>query len=308
MTTQVVGLVPHPTKNIDSSLEIIGNWAAARGVRLLAVDAPTAPQRGGVELVDEHTFVGGVDAVIALGGDGTMLGAMRLTATRPVPVLGVNHGTLGFLVEVEPHTLETALDRLDAGDFQLEPHHALEVTLVLDDGTTRTLLAFNDLSLARRPGGGVVSADLEVDGTVFGYYRADGLVIATAAGSTAYNYSAGGPILSPGVAATVVTPVAPMSGINRAVVLGPDEALHLTIGAGTRSAAVELDGLVVADISEGSELTVRLLRDAATVIRLDSARYASRGLIKLSLLDLPLREGQLREFVPEELRSSAKAH
>jgi NAD+ kinase len=217
----------------------------------------------------------------------------------------VNYGNLGFLVEVHPADLEAALERVRTGDFQIEPHHALEVSLN-DDGVLRTLLAFNDFTVARRPGGGVVSADLEVDGTAFGYYKADALVIATAAGSTAYNYAAGGPILSPGVAASVVTPVAPMSGISRAVVLGADEAMHLRIGAGTRSAAVELDGLVVAEISEGSEIGVRLLRDAGMVIRLDSRRHASSGLIKLSLLDLPLRSGQLKEFVPAELRERGR--
>jgi len=230
---------------------------------------------------------------------------MRMAAARPVPVLGVNYGNLGFLVEVQPGELEAALERMRTGDFQLEPHHALEVSLY-DDGVQRTLLAFNDFTVARRPGGGVVSADLEVDGTAFGYYKADALVIATAAGSTAYNYAAGGPILSPGVAASVVTPVAPMSGISRAVVLGAEEGMHLTIGPGTRSAAVELDGLVVAEISEGSEISVRLLRDAGMVIRLDSRRHANSGLIKLSLLDLPLRAGQLKEFVPAELRERGR--
>jgi len=301
MTTSVVGLVPHPTKNIDASLDTIESWAREQGVTLLAVDGDAAPRRASIELVTLERFAADVDALVALGGDGTMLGAMRLAAERPVPVLGVNYGNLGFLVEVQPADLEAALERVRTGAFQLEPHHALEVSLN-DDGVQRTMLAFNDFTVARRPGGGVVSADLEVDGTAFGYYKADALVIATAAGSTAYNYAAGGPILSPGVAATVVTPVAPMAGISRAVVLGAEEMMHLTIGAGTRSAAVELDGLVVADISEGSAISVRLLRDAGMVIRLDSRRHANSGLIKLSLLDLPLRAGQLKEFVPAELR------
>jgi len=305
MTTSVVGLVPHPTKNIDASIDTIVRWAQQQGVTLLAVAGDAAPRRESIALVTAERFAADVDALVALGGDGTMLGAMRMSADRPVPVLGVNYGNLGFLVEVQPADLEAALERVRTGDFQIEPHHALEVSLN-DDGVLRTLLAFNDFTVARRPGGGVVSADLEVDGTAFGYYKADALVIATAAGSTAYNYAAGGPILSPGVAASVVTPVAPMSGISRAVVLGADEAMHLRIGAGTRSAAVELDGLVVAEISEGSEIGVRLLRDAGMVIRLDSRRHASSGLIKLSLLDLPLRSGQLKEFVPAELRDRGR--
>ena len=305
MTTSVVGLVPHPTKNIDASIDTIVRWAGEQGVTLLAVAGDAAPRRDSIELVTLERFRADVDALVALGGDGTMLGAMRLAADRPVPVLGVNYGNLGFLVEVQPAELEAALERVRTGDFQLEPHHALEVSLN-DDGVLRTLLAFNDFTVARRPGGGVVSADLEVDGTAFGYYKADALVIATAAGSTAYNYAAGGPILSPGVAASVVTPVAPMAGISRAVVLGAEEVMHLTVGEGTRSAAVELDGLVVADISEGSEISVRLLRDAGMVIRLDSRRHANSGLIKLSLLDLPLRAGQLKEFVPAELRERGR--
>jgi len=305
MTTSVVGLVPHPTKNIDASIDTIVRWAGEQGVTLLAVAGDAAPRRDSIELVTLERFRADVDALVALGGDGTMLGAMRLAADRPVPVLGVNYGNLGFLVEVQPGELEAALERVRTGDFQLEPHHALEVSLN-DDGVLRTLLAFNDFTVARRPGGGVVSADLEVDGTAFGYYKADALVIATAAGSTAYNYAAGGPILSPGVAASVVTPVAPMAGISRAVVLGAEEVMHLTVGEGTRSAAVELDGLVVADISEGSEISVRLLRDAGMVIRLDSRRHANSGLIKLSLLDLPLRAGQLKEFVPAELRERGR--
>ena len=308
MATKVIGLVPHPTKNIDGSIDTIVRWAAEQEVRLLAVAGGSAPVRASIELVSEERFTADVDALVALGGDGTMLGAMRLAAARPVPVLGVNYGNLGFLVEVEPAELEQALERVRVGDFQLEPHHALEVALSGDAGagdasSPMTMLAFNDVSVVRRPGGGVVSADLRVDDTPFGYYRADALVIATAAGSTAYNYAAGGPILSPGVAASVVTPVAPMSGINRSVVLGPDEAMRLTIGERTRSAAVELDGQLVADIGEGSHVSARLVRDAAMVIRLDSARHVNRGLIKLSLLDLPLRPGQLREFVPAELLS-----
>jgi NAD+ kinase len=305
MTTRVLGLVPHPTKNIDASIDTIARWAREQGVTLLAVAGDAAPRRESIELVTVERFTADVDALVALGGDGTMLGAMRLAADRPVPVIGVNYGNLGFLVEVQPGELEAALERVRTGDFQLEPHHALEVSLN-DDGVHRTLLAFNDFTVARRPGGGVVSADLEVDGTAFGYYKADALVIATAAGSTAYNYAAGGPILSPGVAASVVTPVAPMAGISRAVVLGAEEVMHLTVGDGTRSAAVELDGLVVADISEGSEISVRLLRDAGMVIRLDSRRHANSGLIKLSLLDLPLRAGQLKEFVPAELRERGR--
>ena len=100
MATKVVGIVMHPTKNIDASLGILAEWAAAGDVTLLALDSGRAAAVGDIRLVDADRFRDEVDALVAVGGDGTMLGAMRQMATRPVPVLGVNYGNLGFLVEI----------------------------------------------------------------------------------------------------------------------------------------------------------------------------------------------------------------
>lgn len=297
-----VGLVPHPTKSVDGSLDKIRTWRDACGVSLLALEHDAARIGPDITLVDEDAFTSSVDAVIALGGDGTMLGAMRLVSGRPVPVLGVNYGNVGFLVEVDPEELPAALDRINAEEYQLESHHALEVSLV-QAGTENRYLAFNDVAVARRPGSGVVSADLSVDDTPYGYYRVDALVIATSAGSTAYNYAAGGPILSPAVAAAVVTPVASMSGIDRSVVLSHREKLRLSIAEGTHSAALEVDGRVLADVGAGCELTLQLRRNAGMVLRFDASRHANRGRIKLSLMDLPLRRDQLLELVPPEVRA-----
>lgn len=323
MTGKTIGLVPHPTKPVQDSIDILRAWCdnRAHASQLVALHTDADRVGPGVTLLDEADFVAQVDVVVSLGGDGTMLGAMRLVAGRPgpVPVLGVNYGNLGFLVEVEPHELPAALARIDAQEFSLEPHHALEL-VITDPGTptgeaspiapdpaeaaapATRLLAFNDISVTRRPGTGVISADLTVDGIPHGYYRADAVVISTPAGSTAYNYAAGGPVLSPAVAATIVTPVAPMSGIDRSVVLGPGEVLRFGLRGGTLSAAVEVDGRVAADAGDGAELTLRLLVDAGSVIRLDAARHSGKGRLKLSLLDLPLRSDQLLELVPPEVR------
>jgi NAD+ kinase len=311
MGTFTVGLVPHPTKSVAESVAILCAWKQdglpGKGdVLLIALQSDEHRVAGAVELVDERSFRDRVDVVVALGGDGTMLGAMRLVADRPVPVLGVNYGNLGFLVEVEPADLPDALERLAAKRFSLEPHHAVEV--VHSTSTDEhTFLAFNDVSIARRPGEGVVTADLVVDGTPYGHYKADAIIVATSAGSTAYNYAAGGPVMSPAVAATLITPVAPMSGIDRSVVLGPGEALRFQVGAGTRSAALEVDGRVVADVSEGCVVSMRLQREAGQVIRFDAGRHATKGRLKLSLLDLPLREDQLLELVPSDVRAKFKA-
>jgi NAD+ kinase len=302
MAKFTVGLVPHPTKPVFESIEVLKTWKRANNAQLIALTDDAARVGDGIEVVDEATFVARVDVVVSLGGDGTMLGAMRLVAPRPVPVLGVNYGNVGFLVEVEPAELAAALDTLTTADFSLEPHHAIEVT-VSSTGFESSFLAFNDLSVTRRPGQGVVTADLTVDGTPYGYYKADSVVASTPAGSTAYNYAAGGPIVSPAVAAVIVTPVAPMAGIDRSVVLGPKERLKFIIGTGTRSAALELDGRVMFDVGEGTVITVRLRKDAGVVARLDAGRHGRKGRLKLSLMDLPLRNDQLLELVPPDVRA-----
>lgn len=301
MDQPVVGLVVHPTKNVQESVTTLQRWNASGLGELVARRADAQRIGGGITAVEDDDFTARVDLVVALGGDGTMLGAMRLVAKRPVPVLGVNYGNVGFLVEIEPPELEAALDRLSAGEYQLEPHHALEARLSWS-GARTDYLAFNDLTIVRRPGSGQVSADLSVGGLGYGYYRADAIVAATPAGSTAYNYAAGGPVLSPALSGSVVTPVAPMAGIDRAVVLAARERYRFDIAEGTRSAALEVDGLVVGEVATGAQIDVRLRKDAGSVVRLDAERHGRTGRVKLSLLDLPVRPDQLIELIPSDLR------
>ena len=155
-----------------------------------------------------------------------MLGALRLVARRPVPVLGVNLGHLGFLVEVQPEELHDALDRLERLDFTIEQHSALWLGADGDEA-----VAFNDLALVRVPGDGVVEATLAVGGQRMGRYRCDGLVISTSIGSTAYAYSAGGPVVSPALDAVVVAALAPIAGISRPMVTAAYEPIRLTLQA-----------------------------------------------------------------------------
>jgi NAD+ kinase len=298
-----VGLVLHPTKPVDRSVDTIVASARGRPIRVLArtVDQHRVPAE--VDVMPDASFVAEVDGVIALGGDGTMLGAMRLVIDRPVPVLGVNHGNLGFLVEVAPVELPAALARLVADDFTIEQHACLEV----DGGAVQlgTRFGFNDvvLGLARR--GGAVSVDLTVNDVDYGYYRADAVVVSTPTGSTAYNYAAGGPVLSPSSGAVAITPVAPMSGISRPVVLGAEDQVVLTVATDSAAIAVEVDGTPAGEAGHGDRLTVRVRPEAGHVVRLSAREHASRSRVKLSLLDLPLRRDQLIELIPAELRRSA---
>jgi NAD+ kinase len=230
--------------------------------------------------------------VVALGGDGTMLGALRLVARRPVPVLGVNLGSLGFLVEVQPEELTDALDRIERGDFTIEQHSGLWL------GADDEAVAFNDLALVRVPGDGVVEATIAVGGQQMGRYRCDGLVISTSIGSTAYAYSAGGPVVSPALDAVVVAALAPMAGISRPMVTAADEPIRLTLQEGSGRPAIEVDGTMLRRAEPGEALDVRLSLGCGQVVRLDSDRHQRRNQVKLSLLDLPFLPDELRELAP----------
>jgi len=287
-----IALVLHPRRDPGPVLDAVGDWAASHGSRLLmqAEDAARWDRKttvvSGAELAEQ------ADAVVSLGGDGTMLGALRLVARRPVPVLGVNLGNVGFLVEVQPEELPDALDRLERLDFTIEEHSGLWLGADADEAA-----AFNDLAFVRVPGDGVVEATLAVGGQRMGRYRCDGLVISTSIGSTAYAYSAGGPLVSPALDAVVVAALAPMAGISRPLVTSADEPIRLTLEPGSGRPAIEVDGTMLRRAEPGEALDVRLKPGCGRVVRLDSDRYQRRNQVKLSLLDLP--------FLPDELRELA---
>ncbi|WP_433533211.1 NAD(+)/NADH kinase [Micromonospora sp. CA-263727] len=296
-----VGLVVHPVKPVLDSVRIISRFVHRHGGTLLVREADAARVGPDIEAVAADAFVDRLDAVVSLGGDGTMLGAMRLVVGRSTPVLGVNHGNVGFLVEVPPEGLATALDRLVAGDYTLEPHSCFQVRL---DGETVT--AFNDVVIAAAEALQSATVDLLVNGARHGYYRGDAVIACTPTGSTAYNYAAGGPVVSPSVPSITLTPVAPMSGINRSVVLGGGDAVEFHNPSDRVSLRFMADGTPVGLIGPGDGLTLRLIEDAVNVVRFEPTLHEQRQRVKLSLLDLPLRPDQLLELIPPQLRERAE--
>jgi NAD+ kinase len=288
-----LGLVLHPHRDPMPVIEKLTSWARAHAKQVIvnARDAERVPED--VEPVSGAQLVDQAEALISLGGDGTMLGALRLVAGRPVPILGVNLGSRGFLVEVEPHELDTALDRLDMGDFTIEEHSAA----VLTEGGGESV-AFNDIALGSVPGEGAVQASLTMNGRASGRYRCDALVIATPIGSTAYSYAAGGPVVSPMLDAMVISPVAPISGISRATVISAAEPITLALLEGSGQPALQVDGTITRRMQPGEALSIRLRPRSGLVVRLDAERYKRRSEVKLSLLDLPFLPEEMRDLLP----------
>jgi NAD+ kinase len=300
MANPRIGLVLHPRRDPGDVAGTIADWARSHGSDVVVREADAARVPAGVEALPEEELAATADTLVSLGGDGTLLGALRLAAARPVPVLGVNLGNLGFLVEVEPGELDGALDRLQSGEFTVEEHGAV----VLQDGGEE-VVAFNDLALVRVPGEGGVHAALSVSGRPSGRYRCDALVLATPIGSTAYSYAAGGPVVSPRLDALVVTAAAPMGGISHPVVISADEPLELTLQEEGGRPALEVDGTLHRRAEPGDVLGVRYRPDAGLVVRLDPERHQRRNQLKLSLLDLPFLPEEMRDLVPEADRDQA---
>ena len=289
-----LGLVLHPRSDPTPVARKLLSWARSHGKQVMVDARDAARLPDGVEPVSEAQLMDEADALISLGGDGTMLGALRLVAGRPIPILGVNLGSLGFLVEVEPHELDAALDRLDTGDYTIEEHSAA----VLTDGSHESI-AFNDIALASVPGEGAVRASLTVDGRASGQYRCDALVVATPIGSTAYSYAAGGPIVSPMLDAVIISPVAPISGISRPLVISAAERVALALLEDSGQPALQVDGTIRRRMQLGEALEVRLRQRAGLVVRLDPERHLRRRGVKLSLLDLPFLPEEMRDVLPD---------
>jgi NAD+ kinase len=287
------GLVLHPRADPTPVVGKLTSWARSHGKQVIADARDSARLPDDVEPVSQAQLIDQAEALISLGGDGTMLGALRLVAQRPVPVLGVNLGNLGFLVEVEPHELDAALDRLDSGDFTIEEHGAA----VLTDGSDMSM-AFNDIALGSVPGEGAVQVSLTVGGRSSGRYRCDALVIATPIGSTAYSYAAGGPVVSPMLDAMIISPVAPISGISRPAVVSAAEPIALALLEGSGQPALQVDGTIMRHMQPGEALEVRLRPRAGLVVRLDPERFQRRSEVKLSLLDLPFLPEEMRDVLP----------
>jgi NAD+ kinase len=200
-----------------------------------------------------------LDLVVSLGGDGTMLRTIGLVSASGVPVLGVNFGNLGYLTVIEPEELTDSLKRFLAGDYGIESRMTLDVQIRADSDHGEVVLhtsALNDVVLQRPSGGHTVRAGLAVNDRPFLTYSADALLVATPTGSTAYNLSARGPVLSPRARALIVTPVAPHMLFDRSLVLDSAEWVSIRPVDG-RPADVVVDGWAAPRLHPGEVLTCR---------------------------------------------------
>lgn len=261
----VLGLVVHHTQErARRTAEQLGAIARAAGLEVAdaAGEAPT-------------------DIVVALGGDGTMLRAARFALARDVPLLGVNLGRLGFLSTVDGPDLEAAIRAVAEQRYSIAPRMTLEG--VAPDGAGgepggepmgEPVVALNEIAFEKAVPGRVIEVRVTIGDEELATFRADGLMVASPTGSTAYSYSAGGPVLEPGMEALVVTAVAPHTPPARSVVVGVDRAVTLTAVGG--QAALSADGLMICPVPPGASVSVRRHAHPLKLVRLDGTGFFER--------------------------------
>ncbi len=211
--------------------------------------------------VDDAVLADRADLGVSMGGDGSMLHAVRLLADAGVPVLGVNFGSLGYLTQLDPDDAGEAVDRWLAGDFAIEKR--MRVGVVMPDGTVAS--ALNEIVVEKIDSGRTIRVAVSIDRESFHTYEADGVIVATPTGSTAYSLSARGPLVDPTHDALILTPVAPHTLFDRSMVLSPDSEIGLSI-EGNRAADVAVDGRVIGRLEPGELATCLAAAEPARLV------------------------------------------
>ena len=262
----------------------LAKWTAGQGIELRTLSSERGCLGEDVPCADPADFAKGLDLVVVLGGDGTLLRALGLTLVEQVPVLGVNLGHLGFLTEVEADGLVPALEAVQAGRYQVERRITLAARTFVGGEEVGLDLAVNDLVLDKAAKERLATVAVHVGGRLFARYTADGIMVATPTGSTAYSFSAGGPIVSPLLDALLLTPIAPHMVFNRSLVLHPYEVVRLEV-QGDSAVAESVDGRAVRELPPGSVVEVGRGMLPALLVRVHSPDFYGLVRSKFRLAD-----------------------
>jgi NAD+ kinase len=284
-----LGVVGNPRyAGLKAVLSELADLARSRGLSLLTEPSLVPLWDEVLPLLDQEV----PDALVTFGGDGTLLRGARLLHGREVPILGINLGRVGFLTTATREDLAAALDALVSGRYVLERRLSLHATIISEEGGVRSEhIALNDVTIHKSGVARVVRIRVSVDGEDLGPYSADGVVVASPTGSTAYSLSAGGPIVAPGVEAMIVTPVCAHTLAVRPVVVPPDATVCAeAVSPGADDLLVSYDGQLGTSLAVGDRVYVRRAHSAVLLVRLGSEGYFTRMRRKLNWGDLSERE------------------
>jgi NAD+ kinase len=269
---KAIGLVPHRDREFAHALaKDAVAWLRAHEVEVrIPVREAEAAGLGEYGVPDE-SFASGLDLAVSLGGDGTMLHTFQLVYPEPVGLLGVNVGQLGYLTALEPKEFADALQRLVTGDYEVQERSVLRIAVESSGSAQGQWYALNEAVLEKVESGHMIRLEVAINGSPFTTYAADGVIVSTPTGSTAYSFSARGPIVSPALHCVLLTPVSPHMLFDRTLLLAPEEELSFVVASGNR-VALTVDGREVGDVAGGDHVVCRSADAPARMVMLGGPR------------------------------------
>jgi NAD+ kinase len=274
-----IGIVlkPHQPKALTTICELVV-WLAERGIKLLGgpeVERDRIQNQTGcaIEEVPLDKLACEVDLMLVLGGDGTMIATARMIGDQEVPVLGVNYGGLGYLAEFRIEELYTALESILAENYRLDKRVMLAVRLIRDGVSLTTNRVLNDVVINKSALARIIEIEAFFNGHFVNSFRADGLIVSTPTGSTAYNLSAGGPVIFPSMNAVVITPICPFTLSNRPIVVPDNADIELILKTDKEEVALTLDGQVGFPLKVEDRVEIRKSRTTFNLIQPSNRNY-----------------------------------
>ncbi|SFF93775.1 NAD+ kinase [Desulfotomaculum arcticum] len=271
---KTIGLLSNLEKDkIAPLVDEICNWLGNQGITLLKDEKSACGTATGTFVCTRREMVERADCLIVLGGDGTLLHSARLAAPLGVPIFGVNLGRLGFLTEVDKPHIHLALERLLAGQYTIEERMMLEAGVIREGQTYEPVTGLNDAVITKGGFARLIVLDTFVDGQHFNTYHADGVIVATPTGSTAYSLSAGGPLVVPDLDLMVVTPICPHALWARPLVIAAGSEVSVTLLSRQGEVMLTMDGQHGMRLNYGDVIKVRRAEHRARFIKLNNRTF-----------------------------------
>ncbi|HEU4873700.1 MAG TPA: NAD(+)/NADH kinase [Pyrinomonadaceae bacterium] len=274
-----IGIVlkPHQPDALKTICQLVA-WLAERDITLVGgpeIEREQIEHQTGcaVPQVETDKLAAEVDLMLVLGGDGTMIATARMVGDHEVPVLGVNYGGLGYLAEFRIEELYSALESILSGNYRLDRRVMLAVELRRGDDPPKTSRVLNDVVINKSALARIIEIETYFDHYYVSSFRADGLIVSTPTGSTAYNLSAGGPVIFPSMNAVVITPICPFTLSNRPIVVPDNAEIELLLKTDNEEVALTLDGQVGFQMEVADRVVIRKSRTTFNIIQPSNRNY-----------------------------------
>lgn len=275
ITTVGIVVKPNNTEAWKTACEL-SDWLEARGLKVSGKHVHgenTDPEQCSPDSIDDDNFVAESDLIVVLGGDGTMISTARLVGDADVLVLGVNYGSLGYLTDFRIEEMFTSLEMIFRGDFEIDRRVMLTAEHLRGDEVLATGRVLNDVVINKAALARIIEIEVDLNGQFVNSFRADGLIVATPTGSTAYNLSAGGPIIYPSMNAVVLTPICPFTLTNRPIVIPDTAIIELKLEKENEGVVLTLDGQIGYTMRAQDRVRIRKSRTTFNLVQPHNRNY-----------------------------------